>query len=186
MSHSKHATPAMGAEKPLFSASYELNRQIVEDAGLALAGDQMRNPPTIASIVVLVAIIALAAVVGNEAVVPLTILVVLWIAMWQLSRRWPQIMVSRLRRAGYDTALIPDDERRREVLVYADRVVVLPKGGAPQTYQRSEMRKPRVGSEIVVLRFPHGAYVLVPRRSLSAQRYNDLVRELTGPSTSGK
>lgn len=132
MSHSKHAAPTTGMEKPLFQASYELNRQVVEDAGMALAGDQMRNPPTIASIVILVAIVVLAALVGNDAVVALTILVVLWIATWQLSRRWPQIMVGRLRKAGFDTALIPDDERRREVLVYADRVVVLPKAARPR------------------------------------------------------
>lgn len=186
MSHSKHAALTTGMEKPLFQASYELNRQVVEDAGMALAGDQMRNPPTIASIVILVAIVVLAALAGNEAVVALTILVVLWIATWQLSRRWSQIMVGRLRKAGFDTALIPNDERRREVLVFADRVVVLPKGGAPETYQRSEMRKPRVGSEIMVLRFPHGAYALIPRRSLSAQRYNDLVRELTGSPVAGE
>lgn len=38
----------------------------------------------------------------------------------------------------------------------------------------------------MVLRFPHGAYALIPRRSLSAQRYNDLVRELTGSSVAGE
>ena len=31
MSHSKHAAPTTGMEKPLFQASYELNRQVVED-----------------------------------------------------------------------------------------------------------------------------------------------------------
>lgn len=162
-------------EEPLFSYTYELSNQLVEDAATALAGDPSRNPATMACAGSLVVIIAFASSpIGNNPPV-LILLVIIEMALWSLARKWHEVQVWRLRRAGLDTALVAEDQRRRSVSVYDDRLVVEERNGHKTALPMDEMRRPKLSGEVLVLTFSRGRFVPVPRKSMSVSRFDELV-----------
>lgn len=185
-------------ERPLLTVSYELNARLVDKSAELLAGDPSRNPPAMVSVVLLVVIVAWGfATSSNEGIDPRSApvvataaaLVVAAVAMGTLARRWQRVKLAELRRNGLDVALIPEGERRRTVSVFPDRVVVAPEQGEPTTYALGSMRKPKLGTELMLLRFGPRGFVPIPRRALSASRAAELERfvcERTGAKAGGQ
>lgn len=171
-------TAENGIEKPLFSLSYDLSAQLVDEAARVLAGDKMRNPPSVASIAVLVLIVIAALAPATRGNVPLLVgMVVVEVILWNLADRWAQVQLRKLRRAGLDTAFIPEDKRRVSIAVYEDTLAVTGPSGA-KTLKVSDLRAANLGNELSVLAFAGGTLVLVPRRAMSAQRYHDLLKHV--------
>lgn len=165
-------------DKPLFSLSYDLSAQLVDEAARVLAGDKMRTPPSVASIAVLVLIVIAALAPVTRDNVPLLVgMVVLEIVLWNLADRWAQVQLRKLRRAGLDTALIPEDKRRRSIAVYEDTLAVTSPDGT-DTLRISDLRGANVGNDLSVLAFANGSFVLIPSRAMSAQRYHDLLKHV--------
>lgn len=172
------ATQAVGSNGELFSCSYELTNQLVDEAATALAGDSRSNPAMLASygLLVVILLVAMSPIGASQASMPVLLgLILVEVGLWVLARRWHDIKLAQLRRNGLDTALIPERQRRREVRVYEDRVVVAPKEGTETTYATAGMRKPKLTSGLCLLRFAEGA-VPVPSRAMSVTRYEELVR----------
>lgn len=168
-----------GEERPLFSYSYELSGSLVSDMATALAGDEKRNPPMIATYVLLVVVllVAISPLGKNSAL--LIALVIIELAVWWLSTKWHAIQERRLRRAGLDPAFVPEGKRRRSVSVYEDRIVVEAAEGDAQTYPVSAMGKPYYAADLLVMTFSGNAFVPAPRKALSTTRFNQLVRHVS-------
>lgn len=165
-------------DKPLFSLSYDLSAQLVDEAARLLAGDKMRNPASVTSIAVLVLIVIAALMPATKDNVPLLVgMVVLEVILWNLADRWSQVQLRRLRRAGLDTALIDADKRRRTVAAYEDTLTVTSPDAA-ETLRIADLRSATVGNEIAVLAFSGGQFVIIPARAMSAQRYHDLLKHV--------
>lgn len=117
------------AERPLYTLSYDLSAQLVEEAASTLAGARYRNPASLVGGVFLVAILAVALVPGGRQMTALLVaLFVGAVAFLQLGDRWQAVQLRRLRKAGLDTAFLDKDARRVRVSVYPDRVVLGEKG----------------------------------------------------------
>lgn len=163
-------------ERPLFSYSYELSGSLVSEMASALAGDDRRNPPMIATYVLLVVVLIVAVSPLGQNSALLIALVIIELSVWGLSTKWRAIQERRLRHAGLDPAFVPEDKRRRSVEVYEDRVVVEAPEGEPQTYLVSSMRKPFFTETMLIMVFSGNTFVPAPRKALSTTRFNQLVR----------
>lgn len=162
----------------LFSYSYEITNPLVQDAASALAGEKGRNPAAGACAAVLLVIILTASFPRSEMATPLlVVLLVLEVGLWNLMYRWQDVQLGRLRKAGFDTALIDHDKRRRKVRIYEDRILV-DDGETTKAHLMSDAKKPRMGSGGLVIPFRGGGFVLVPAKSLSTSRYGELVAHL--------
>ena len=170
------------ADAPLYTASYELTPQLVDEAASALAGPRYHNPPTIASAIFLIGIVAYGLLPGaRQNVVPLVVLFLCAVGCLQAGDRWQRFQLRGLRRAGLDTAFIDKGDRRMEVRVFADRVETSRRGAdGTQTLPLSAMKKPVEGPELLVLKFSGPSYVIVPQRSMSLSRFKELVSFVSG------
>ena len=175
----KHEHVIEKREGELFSYAYDLNRQLVEDAASALAGDRNRNPPMIASIVILIVLVVLAASpFGDDALPLLAVLVVVEAVLWTLSARWRQLMLRKLRAAGLDCALVSEDANRFAVHVFEDELAVVPEaGGSEVRHALSALRKIKPANNQLLLVFADG-YVPIPHKALSVSRFDELERFL--------
>lgn len=170
-------------EQPLFSYSYVLSNALIDDMATALSGERLRNPPAIICAVLLIAIISLAASPwASSHLWVLIFLIIIEVPLWTLAStsKWHAVQIHKLRTSGLDLALIPEDERHVDVALYEDRIAVRPRNGSIRAYPLSSIRKPKITGdhEMLVLTFSDRHYVPVPRRSLSAGRYNELIRSV--------
>ena len=172
------STNADELAEPLFSFKYDLSAQMVDEAAHLIAGDKLRNPAGVASIGMLVLIVIAAISPITRDMTPLlVVMVIVEVALWTVSDHWPQICLRRLRNAGLNTALIPADERRRTIRVYEDTLTISTPSNT-DTLSISSLRDAKMGAELAVLTYANNTYVLVPRRSMSAQRYHDMLKHL--------
>lgn len=175
-----------GLDKPLFSLSYDLSAQLVDEAARLLAGDKRRNPASVTSYAVLALIVIAALAPATKDNVPLLVaMVVAEVILWAVADRWPQMQLRKLRRAGLDTALIPADKRRRSIAVYED-ILTVTSPDDTQTLRIADLRGATLGNESAVLAFANGSYVIIPSRAMSAQRYHDLLKHVGAVKETGK
>ena len=160
-----------GLDKPLFSLSYDLSAQLVDEAARLLAGDKRRNPASVTSYAVLVLIVIAALAPATKDNVPLLVaMVVAEVILWAVADRWPQMQLRKL---------------RRSIAVYEDTLTVTSPDDT-QTLRIADLRGATLGNESAVLAFANGSYVIIPSRAMSAQRYHDLLKHVGAVKETGK
>ena len=161
-------------EKPLYEARYELTSLMTQEAASLITPTGTTNPAYILVYGCLGALL-LYALVGELAHIELNVPVMLVLAfaiagLLYVAQRWPERMRRKLAEEDLDAVLLPEDQRNFIVNVYEDRVDV-DRSGQQATYELAGLRNARLGELVTVLTFPEGD-VIVPKKALSASRYN--------------
>ncbi len=172
-------------EKPLFEARYEMTSLLTQEAASLLTPTGTTNPAYILVYACLGALL-IYALVGELADLELNVPIMLILAfaiagLLYVAQHWQDRMRRRLADEGLDAAFIGEGDRNFEIDVFEDRVVERSHRGE-RTYPLSTLRTARVGELLVVLQFADGT-VIVPKKSLSASRFNqlkDFVRAAAG------
>ena len=175
MAKAKKSANANAEDKPLFTANYELSYAVVDEASRAMVDSKVKNPAGIASVAILVVIVLVAlSPLARVATPALLLLVVIEIGLWYLAENWYRVHFRRLCKAGFDTSLLPQDQRRRSVRIYPGHVEVTGAGGSVARAELTNLRRAYQGRSIIVLEFRDPYYVLIPSESMSTQRFHEL------------
>lgn len=171
----KNAAKSAGGEKPLFTASYDLDYALVDEASRAMVDSKVKNPAGITSVAILAVIVLVALSPAARVATPaLLLLVMIEVGLWYLADNWNKHHFRRLCKAGLDATLLPRDKRRRSVRVFERHVEVTDADGDVTRAEFTSLFKAHQGRGIIVLEFRDPYFVILPESAMSAQRFHEL------------
>lgn len=167
------------AEKPAYSASYDLTSLMTQEATSLMVPNGATNPAYIACAVCLVVLLAYCFLFEANAVVAVLGAVVC-AALLIIAGRWGDYMGRRITEQGWNALALPEDARRVTVDVWPDRLEVVRPGRPVDTRPLSEVREVKRSDSLAVVVFKDRSLVLIPRKALSHQRFLNCMELIEG------
>lgn len=163
--------------EPLFECDYAIDSYLVNEMSLLIGGKNDRA--TINTVAIVLCAILVLMLMWNRALVGLgVVLVVVIVLVMSAGERINRIKANYLKKHGYDTTSMTDDELRREVYVTEDEVVVECPGKSLDVYPLSEIKYIRSNPENLLASFGDARYVVFPRKGFSLSAYTRLTNTL--------
>jgi hypothetical protein len=165
------------AEKPRFSGNYALDSLTIRNAAKTMAGEKGDVVVVATTTVLVIAVVVLLITQPANYLVITSILFIVAIVVVLVFNNRERTMARRLAKSGVP---IPKPGEQQESLkrhfdVFDDRIVIKGPGDATDTYQVSDISKFWCDEETIVLRFGDGRYVIIPLKSMSNNRYLNLI-----------
>lgn len=173
-----------------FTSSYDLSEYLVSEMSLLLGSEQgERQLSVISFILCLLIVIVLWRFPGNP--VSLTFAVVMVVAAMvsmSATSALPKLKLRYLRKHGYDTQAMTDQQLARELYVTKDQVVTVVPGISTEAWAFGDLKRVRNNEDFLLADFGNGRLALFPRRTLSLNNYTALTSLLKShaPQTIGE
>lgn len=164
--------------EPDFACDYTLDPYLVNEMSL-LVGVKNDRVWINTLAIVLCAILVLMLMRDSSLVGLGIVLVVIIVLVMSAGERINRIKAGYLKRHGYDTEAMSDDELVREVYVTESEVIEECPGRSLVAYPLDEIKYVRTNPEFTLASFGKAKYVLFPRKGLSLSNYTQLYRRLS-------
>lgn len=163
--------------EPLFACDYTVDPYLINEMSLLIG---VRNDRSwINALAIVLSGLLVLMLLWNRSLVGLGIVMVIVIVLvMTLGERINRIKASYLRRHGYDTASMSDEQLRREVYVTDTEAVVECPGVSLNAYSLSEIKYARSNADYLIAAFGKARYVVFPRKGFSLSAYTRLTNTL--------
>lgn len=163
--------------EPEFSCDYKLDPYTVNEMSL-LIGVQNDRVWLNTIAIVLCAILVLMLMRDRSLVGVGVVLVVVIVLVMSAGERINRIKAGYLKRHGYDTDAMTDEELVREVYLTDSDVLVECPGISLTAYPLEELQYTRSNADFLIVSFGKARYALFPRQGFSLSNYTRLTQTL--------